>query len=108
MFVTNRLPTSSFPFSFSFSSSSSKKDLLTCQFQDSEEEKEVFRKDPEKLVAHVRHVEASFNERWDHNIVGTPQQVALKDTVIKRMREHIKDDKLLEHMTPAFPVNCRR
>ena len=74
----------------------------------SEEDKANFRAHPEKLVEHIKALEDLFNSRWNHNIVGTPEQKAFKAMVEKRMREMIKDDSILSKITPDFPVNCRR
>ncbi|KAF5970676.1 flavin-binding monooxygenase [Fusarium coicis] len=75
---------------------------------DSEEEKRDFRAHPEKLVEHIKSVEKAFNSRWNHNLMGTPEQLAMKEAVRNRMRSLIKEDKIFEKMTPDFPVNCRR
>lgn len=77
-------------------------------FTDSDEEREHFRLHPDKLMDHIKQMETGFNGRWDHNIVGNPEQLAIKDMVAKRMKSMIKDEKLAERMTPTFPVNCRR
>ncbi|MCJ1472259.1 hypothetical protein MMC13_000906 [Lambiella insularis] len=74
----------------------------------SDEERAYFRANPEKLLAHIKVVEEFFNGRWDHNLMGTEQQKAIKEMTAKRMREMIKDDKLYENIVPDFPVNCRR
>ena len=75
---------------------------------DSEEEKANYRANPQKLLDHIKKVEDFFNSRWDHNMMGSDAQKALKAMTAKRMREVIKDDKLYEKLTPDFPVNCRR
>ena len=74
----------------------------------SAEDQKNFREHPEKLVAHIKNLESLFNCRWNHNIVGTPEQKAIKAMTEKRMREMIKEDDLFKKITPTFPVNCRR
>lgn len=59
-------------------------------------------------MAHIKAVESFFNSRWNHNLVGTPEQKGLKAMASERMRKMIKDDELYKKMTPDFPVNCRR
>jgi hypothetical protein len=65
---------------------------------DSEVEREIYRKNPEALVKHVKEIENAFNGRYDHNILGTPQQAAIMKSTAERMRELIKDNHLLRGM----------
>ena len=74
----------------------------------SDKDKQDFRDHPEKLVAHIKHLESLFNAKWDHNIMGSPEQVAIKAITEQRMGKMIKDHELLKRLTPTFPVNCRR
>jgi hypothetical protein len=79
----------------------------------------------DKLFAHVKKIEDFFNARFNHNIIGTPEQKGLATIAEARMREHIKDERILKGVfhyhsfressspskigiLPGFPVNCRR
>jgi hypothetical protein len=47
------------------------------------------------MVAHIKELEDGFNKRFDHNILGTPQQKALVKEVEARMRSLIRDESIL-------------
>lgn len=67
-------------------------------FTDSEDERTFYQKNPDKLVAHIKELEDNFNSRFDHNILGTPEQKALAAKVEERMRQMIKDETILKGM----------
>jgi hypothetical protein len=71
---------------------------------DSEAERNFYRQNPDKLIAHVKEVEDGFNARFNHNILGTPEQKAFAANTEKRMREMIKDETILKGKSlPSLP-----
>jgi len=77
-------------------------------YEYTEEERSFYQKNPDRLVAHIKELEDGFNKRFNHNIIGSPEQKALAKMVEARMREIIKDETILKGILPDFPVNCRR
>jgi predicted adenine nucleotide alpha hydrolase (AANH) superfamily ATPase len=65
---------------------------------DSEEERAEFRANPEKLVAHMAKKEEWFNKRFMGCIMGTPEQKAAVERLKKRMKDHLKQDRLIKGM----------
>jgi hypothetical protein len=63
---------------------------------DLEEERNFYKQNLDKLVAHVKEVEDGFNSRFNHNILGSPEQKAFAANTEKRMREMIKDETILK------------
>ncbi|CAO2658339.1 Nn.00g060620.m01.CDS01 [Neocucurbitaria sp. VM-36] len=74
----------------------------------SQEERDEFRTDPRKLVAHAKDIENQVNGMWGGFYTGSEGQKAMQDMFRARMKEFIKDEKLLEGFTPKFEVGCRR
>ncbi|KAH7070063.1 hypothetical protein FB567DRAFT_218995 [Paraphoma chrysanthemicola] len=74
----------------------------------SEEEREEFRTDPRKLLAHAKDIENQVNGLWAAFYASTVEQKGAQDLFRERMKEHIKDERLLEGFTPKFEVGCRR
>lgn len=64
--------------------------------KDTEEERNFYSQNPHKLMDHIRQLEDQMNQSFDQNIVGTPEQKAWAKNVEKRMREMIKDERMLE------------
>ncbi|OPB44503.1 hypothetical protein A0O28_0028220 [Trichoderma guizhouense] len=67
----------------------------------SEKQREEFRKNPEKLFAHVKGIEDHFNATYDYNILNTSEQLGAVQEVSARMKEHIKDSRLLQGVVAA-------
>jgi hypothetical protein len=72
------------------------------------EEREEFRKDTKALVAHAKYLENQVNGLWDVFFTNTDAQKEAQRLFGDRMAEFIKDKRLLQGFTPAFPVGCRR
>lgn len=73
----------------------------------SEEEREEFRRDPRKLVAHAKDIEDQINGLWGTFYTGHELQKQVQDMLRERMKEHIKDERLLKGFTPKFEVGCK-
>ncbi|KAK5750820.1 hypothetical protein LTS12_019108 [Elasticomyces elasticus] len=73
-----------------------------------QEERDAFRSDPEKLIAHGKEMDGAFNRIIPALFAGSPASVALQEMFTKRMAQHIKDERLLKGFTPSFAVGCRR
>lgn len=71
-------------------------DLHRLVSTDSEEDRKFYRNNPDKLLAHIKQLEDEMNKSFDMNILGSPEQKALAAATEKRMRDMIKDEKLLE------------
>lgn len=74
----------------------------------SQAERDTFRHDPKALVAHAKSIEDQVNGIWGGFYSGTEAQKQIAEFFKQRMREFIKDDRLLEGFTPRFEVGCRR
>lgn len=72
-----------------------------------EEEREEFRRDPKKLLAHAKDIEGQVNGLWGAFYSGSEGQKAAQDLFRQRMKEFIKDERLLEGFTPKFEVGCK-
>ncbi|KAK5726792.1 hypothetical protein LTR15_002681 [Elasticomyces elasticus] len=73
-----------------------------------QEERDAFRSDPEKLIAHGKEMDGAFNRFLPALFAGSPASAALQEMFTKRMAQHIKDERLLKGFTPSFAVGCRR
>ncbi|KAF2123552.1 FAD/NAD(P)-binding domain-containing protein [Dothidotthia symphoricarpi CBS 119687] len=74
----------------------------------SQEERDAFRNDPKKLVAHAKDIENQINGGWGAYYTGSEAQKKAQDFSKGRMQDFIKDKRLLEGFTPKFEVGCRR
>ncbi|KAL6710120.1 hypothetical protein ACN47E_009911 [Coniothyrium glycines] len=74
----------------------------------SQEERDEFRRDPKKLVAHAKDIESQVNGLWGVFYTGSEAQQGTQALLRERMKEFIKDERLLEGFTPKFEVGCRR
>jgi hydroxyversicolorone monooxygenase len=72
-----------------------------------DEQKQDFR-DPHKLVEHAKSIEDQVNGLWGTFFKSSKAQAEGQVGLKARMREHIKDDRLLEGFTPKFGIGCRR
>jgi len=73
----------------------------------SQEERDEFRHDPKKLVAHAKDIENQINGLWGTFYTGSEAQKGAQDLFRERMKEFIKDERLLEGFTPKFEVGCK-
>jgi cation diffusion facilitator CzcD-associated flavoprotein CzcO len=72
----------------------------------SEKEREEFRRDPKKLLAHAKDIESQVNGLWGGFYSGSEGQKMIQEIFRARMKEFIKDERLLEGFTPKFEVGC--
>lgn len=72
----------------------------------SQEERDEFRKDPKKLLAHAKDIENQVNGLWGAFYANSKEQKAAQELFRERMKEFIKDERLLEGFTPKFEVGC--
>ena len=73
----------------------------------SQEERDEFRKDPRKLVAHAKDIENQVNGLWGAFYAGSKSQKDAQALFRERMKEFLKDERLLEGFTPKFEVGCK-
>ncbi|RAQ99484.1 FAD/NAD(P)-binding domain-containing protein [Stemphylium lycopersici] len=74
----------------------------------SQAERNEFRNDPRKLVAHAKDIERQINGIWGTFYTDSEAQSLAQSVSQQRMKEHIKDERLLKGFTPKFEVGCRR
>ncbi|KAJ4321385.1 hypothetical protein N0V94_002922 [Neodidymelliopsis sp. IMI 364377] len=74
----------------------------------SQEERDEFRNDPKKLVAHAKDIENQVNGLFGAFYSGSAEQKGAQDLFRQRMKDFIKDERLLQGFTPKFEVGCRR
>ncbi|KAF2641018.1 FAD/NAD(P)-binding domain-containing protein [Massarina eburnea CBS 473.64] len=74
----------------------------------SAKERDNFRNNPKELVAHAKDIEGQVNGLWSVFYTGSAEQKEAKDMFYARMKEFIKDERLLEGFTPKFDIGCRR
>lgn len=74
----------------------------------SEEEREKFRNNPGELVAHAKDIENQVNGLWGLFYSGSEAQKGAQEMFKARMKEFLKDERLLEGFTPKWEVGCRR
>jgi cation diffusion facilitator CzcD-associated flavoprotein CzcO len=60
----------------------------------SQEERDAFRRDPKKLLAHAKDIENQINGLWGTFYTGSEDQKAAQVMFRDRMKEHIKDERL--------------
>jgi cation diffusion facilitator CzcD-associated flavoprotein CzcO len=73
-----------------------------------EEERDEFRRDPRKLVAHAKDIENQVNGLWGAFYTASETQKTITNIFKERMKEFIKDERLLKGFTPKFEIGCRR
>lgn len=59
-------------------------------------------------MEYIKSLEIEFNGRYDHVFLDSPQQAGMRKMLENRMREKIKDKRLLNGILPDFPAGCRR
>jgi hydroxyversicolorone monooxygenase len=73
----------------------------------SQDERDAFRNDPKELVAHAKDIENQINGLWGAFYADSEAQKGAQDMFRARMKEHIKDERLLQGFTPKFAVGCK-
>jgi cation diffusion facilitator CzcD-associated flavoprotein CzcO len=73
-----------------------------------EEQRNQFRADTKELVKHAKHLETEINAIWDLFFTDSETQKAAQQIYKNRMAEFIRDERLLEGLSPKFPIGCRR
>ena len=74
--------------------------------QYSEEERADFKKDPEKLIAHAKELDAYTNRLLPALFAGSPVASFMRDHFKERMAKHIKDERLLKGFLPNYGIGC--
>ncbi|KAF2825070.1 FAD/NAD(P)-binding domain-containing protein [Ophiobolus disseminans] len=74
----------------------------------SQEERHEFRNEPRKLLAHAKDIENQVNGLWGAFYSNSDSQKEARSLFRARMKEFIKDERLLEGFTPKFEIGCRR
>ncbi|KAL4884967.1 FAD/NAD(P)-binding domain-containing protein [Aspergillus karnatakaensis] len=74
----------------------------------SDEEKAVFRADPEGYVSMRKGLEDQFNEMFGAFSKDSPEQRSLRARFEKTMKSLIKDEELQRNLIPRFEAGCRR
>ncbi|KAF1941667.1 FAD/NAD(P)-binding domain-containing protein [Clathrospora elynae] len=74
----------------------------------SQEERDEFRNDPKKLLAHAKDIDNQINGMWGSFYTGSREQKDAQELFRERMKKFIKDERLLEGFTPKFEIGCRR
>ncbi|OAG37868.1 hypothetical protein AYO21_07974 [Fonsecaea monophora] len=79
-------------------------------FEYTEEEKEQFRKNPDKFLRYSKLIETELNQRFKYILKGTPEAVSSIEFSRKEMCEKLGGDaKLIDAIVPKdFGVGCRR
>jgi cation diffusion facilitator CzcD-associated flavoprotein CzcO len=70
-------------------------------------ERDTFRHSPQELTAHAKDIEGQVNGLWSLFYAGSEAQKGAQDMFRERMKEFIKDERLLKGFTPKFEVGCR-
>ena len=71
-----------------------------------QEERDGFRNDPQKMLAHAKDIEDKVNQMWGGFYAGSETQKQMQDIFRARMKDFIKDERLLQGFTPTFDVGC--
>ena len=73
-----------------------------------EEERDKLRADTKELVKHAKYLEDQVNALWQAFFHDTKEQKDAQEFFRNRMKEYIKDERLLKGFTPKFDIGCRR
>ena len=57
---------------------------------------------------HIKSLEDEFNGKYGYIFLDSPEQAEMRKEWEDRMREKIKDQRLLNGILPDFPAGCRR
>ena len=72
-----------------------------------DEQKSDFR-DPYKIVEHAKSIEDQVNGLWGMFFKSSKMQAEGQVGLKARMKEFLKDERLIEGFTPKFGIGCRR
>jgi hydroxyversicolorone monooxygenase len=72
------------------------------------EQKDIFRHDPDELVKHAKDIEDQINGPWGGFFKNSEMGRQVEEFFLNRMKEWIKDERLLKGFTPKFGMGCRR
>ncbi|KAM3076422.1 hypothetical protein ACMFMG_007241 [Clarireedia jacksonii] len=72
------------------------------------EERENFRNNIPALVEHAKYLENQINGGWDLFFKDSPIQKGAQEQFSQRMKEFIRDERILKGLTPKFSIGCRR
>ncbi|KAL4816706.1 hypothetical protein BDW67DRAFT_161396 [Aspergillus spinulosporus] len=85
------------------------KDHRGTNFAYSEEEKKLYREDPEAFLEYRKYVERSVNSVFRIMLSGSEENKFLSNLVSQVMRERLsKNPHLLEKLIPDYEIGCRR
>ncbi|KAF1850359.1 FAD/NAD(P)-binding domain-containing protein [Cucurbitaria berberidis CBS 394.84] len=74
----------------------------------SQQERDEFRSDPQKLLAHAKDIENKVNSTWSMFYTESETQKLVQTMFGENMKGLIKDERLLKGFMPNFDVGCRR
>lgn len=74
----------------------------------SQAERDGFRKDPASVLAYAKEMGNAVSFLWGMFFSGSETQENAKATFGQRMKDWIKDERLLRGFTPNFGIGCRR
>jgi cation diffusion facilitator CzcD-associated flavoprotein CzcO len=60
------------------------------------------------MMEHIKSLEDTFNERYNHVFLNTPEQAGRRKMFEDLMRDKIKDQRIINGILPDFPAGCRR
>ena len=69
-------------------------------------EKEEFRNDPEKIIAHTKELDRYMNRLLPDFFKSSPAAQQLREHFMQRIGKYIKDERLLEGFPPNFGIGC--
>jgi hydroxyversicolorone monooxygenase len=72
------------------------------------EQKDIFRHNPDELVKHAKDIEDQINGLWGGFYKNSEMGRQMESLFLNRMKEWIKDERLLKGFTPKFGIGCRR
>lgn len=79
------------------------------QYHYTEEEKEAFRSDPQKLKEYRKKIQAGSNKAFDMFVKHSKAQEAGRKAVADQMKAKLNgDEELARKLTPEYEVGCRR
>ncbi|KIW95808.1 uncharacterized protein Z519_02872 [Cladophialophora bantiana CBS 173.52] len=77
-------------------------------FQYTEEQKELFRKDQAAYIDYIRNIEEDLGSRFRQQHEDSEIQLAVRDAMAARMRAKLGKDEIAEYLIPNFGLGCRR
>ncbi|OAL44229.1 cyclohexanone monooxygenase [Pyrenochaeta sp. DS3sAY3a] len=77
-------------------------------FDFSKEQKEEWRKNPEKYLEYRKQIEGELNTRFQFIIADSQEQAEMRQYSLNEMKTKLQNPRLEKHMIPDFAVGCRR